>query len=371
MSVTTLDSFRTEKGVDLNQVPVAWKAWGRLNASRDNVVIVCHALTGNTDVDDWWAPLLGPGRVLDTDHFFVICFNVAGSPYGSVSPVTTNPDTGEPYGVTFPDFSIRDTVALHRRVLDDMDISGVELAIGASMGGMQVLEWGFHTDLVKALCPIAVGGRHSAWCIAWSASQRQAIISDPKWKGGCYPADDPPAHGLSVARMMAMISYRSQSSFEKRFGRARMKDNPGEPMAVESYLQYQGEKLVARFDANCYIALTRQMDSHDVACGRGTYPEVLKDIKQPTLVVGIDSDILYPLAEQHELVQYMPSAEMAVLTSPDGHDAFLIDFEQLSAHLRPWMAQVLSEIDYRSPSQSEPGHGILSASISPSDADIS
>lgn len=332
----TLDEHPLENGACLRDVPVAYRAWGRLNAEGDNAIVVCHALTGDTNADDWWGPLIGPGKVLDTERFFVICPNVPGSPYGSVSPVTENPATGKPYGAAFPEVTVRDVVALHRRLLGVLGVRQVALAIGGSMGGMQVLEWAFEGAFVRAIAPIAVGGRHSAWCIGWSEAQRQAIYADAKWQGGGYDPADPPAAGLAAARMVAMISYRSQPSFDARFGRERQEDGDGS-FAVESYLRYQGRKLVDRFDANSYVRLTQLMDSHDVARGRGTYADVLAAITQPALVIGIDSDVLYPLAEQETLARHLPGAELAVVTSVHGHDAFLIEFDQLETLLRPWM----------------------------------
>jgi homoserine O-acetyltransferase len=206
---------------------------------------------------------------------------------------------------------------------------------------MHVLEWAFETTddgapFVQALVPIAVGGRHTAWQIGWSEAQRQAITTDPKWRGGEYPLDDPPTDGLASARMMAMVSYRSQPSFDGRFGRDVMADQDGAPYAVESYLRYQGEKLVDRFDPGCYVALTQQMDTHDVARGRGAYEAVLESIEQPALVVGIDSDVLYPLSEQRELAAHLPRATLEVLSAPHGHDAFLIELDALNETIAAW-----------------------------------
>lgn len=342
-STITLDAFELETGQVLREVPVAYEAWGRLNQRRDNVVVVCHALTGDAHAEAWWGPLIGPGRVLDTDRYLVVCLNVPGSPYGTVSPVTDDPATGRPYGADFPRVTVRDAVALHRRALDQLGVRQVALAIGGSMGGMQVLEWAFFGDYVRAVVPIAVGGRHSAWCIGWSEAQRQAIYADPRWQGGRYDPADPPAAGLAAARMAAMISYRSRTSFEDRFGRS-VEDGQDGAFAVESYLRYQGDKLVRRFDANCYVRLTQLMDTHDVARGRGAYPDVLARVEQPALIIGIDSDVLYPLEEQEELARHIPQAELAIVRSPHGHDAFLIEFEQLDDIIRPWMKLHL-EID--------------------------
>ena len=337
--IEIIPSFTLENGAVLREVPVAYQTWGTLNEAGNNAVVVGHSLTSNTDAATWWRGFIGPGCALDTEHYFVICINVPGSPYGSVSPVSINPATAQPYGADFPQTTVRDTVALHKMLLDRLGVRQIAFAIGGSMGGMQVLEWAFYGDFVRGLVPIGVGGRHSAWCIGWSEAQRQAIYADPRWQDGRYDPDDPPAAGLSTARMIAMISYRSFASFQDRFGRTRAEgvDGMADPLFnVESYLRYQGEKLVERFDANCYVHLTWLMDSHDVARGRGDYVAVLKQIQQPTLVVGIDSDVLYPLDEQQELADHLPNAELAVLEASHGHDAFLIELETLSEIVRSW-----------------------------------
>jgi len=337
----TIPTFTLENGTTLREVPVAYQTWGTLNAAGTNAVLVCHALTGTPDVADWWDGLLGPGRAFDPTEDFVVCLNVPGSPYGTVSPTTRAPATGRRYGADFPAFTIRDTVRLHRRALAQLGVRRVRCAVGGSMGGMHVLEWAFETTddgapFVQALVPIAVGGRHTAWQIGWSEAQRRAIAADPKWQGGQYTPEDPPVEGLATARMMAMVSYRSQPSMQGRFGRDVMPQKDGTPYAVESYLHHQGDKLVDRFDANCYVALTKQMDTHDVARERGAYEAVLGSIEQPTLVVGIDSDVLYPLSEQRELAAQLPRATLKVLSSPHGHDSFLIELDALNETVAAW-----------------------------------
>jgi homoserine O-acetyltransferase/O-succinyltransferase len=335
VSSTLIENFALEGGEVLAEASVAYATWGQLNAAGDNAVVVCHALTGDVRADVWWDPLIGSGKALDTDRFFVICANVIGSPYGTVSPLSLNPLTGEAYGPAFPRATIRDTVRLHRELLRRLGVKRVQIAIGGSMGGMQVLEWAFFDDLVQAIVPIAVGSSHSAWCIGWSEAQRQAIFADADWNSGLYTAARPPRGGLAAARMAAMISYRTRRSFQDRFARSTMND--ADHFAVESYLRYQGQKLVDRFDANCYVHLTRQMDSHDVTRGRGSTREALAAIQQPALVIGIDSDGLYPLEEQMELANGLPNGELAVVESMHGHDAFLMEFDSLDHILRSWI----------------------------------
>ena len=342
MPTTSFDQHELESGTVLRDVPVQYETWGTLNDDGTNAVLVCHALTGSADATDWWGDLIGPGRAIDTNRAFVICPNAPGSPYGSVSPRTTNPETDAPYGPDFPAVTPRDTVRLHRRLLWRLGVEQVATAIGGSMGGMHVLEWAFYRGFVRSIVPIAVGGRHSPWQIGWSEAQRQAIYSDPQWQEGRYDPEDPPAQGLAAARMMAMVSYRSRASFEQRFGRQRQSENgtsypDGAPYAVESYLRYQGTTLADRFDANCYVALTKQMDAHDVSRGRGDYDAVLRSIEQPALVIGIDSDVLYPLAEQEELADRLPNATLELIHAPHGHDSFLIEQDRLSELLTPWL----------------------------------
>tara|TARA_B100000029_G_C17607314_1_gene967900 strand:+ start:5822 stop:6856 length:1035 start_codon:yes stop_codon:yes gene_type:complete len=340
----TFPEFELENGCVLREVPVAYKTWGKLNPEATNVIVVCHSLTSNCDVEDWWSPLIGPGKALDTTDYFIVCANAIGSPYGTASPVTVDPQTGVIYGITFPIPSIRDTVNLHKKLLSALGVKKIAFPVGGSMGGMQVLEWAFHKDFVSALAPIGVGGRHSPWCIGWSEAQRQAIYSDPSWKDGSYSQEKAPSDGLSIARMIAMISYRSFGSFNEKFGRKIQTENQEKNYAVESYLRHQGNKLVSRFDANCYIRLTQSMDTHDVARGRGDYFSVLSEISQPSLVIGIDTDILYPLVEQKELLSHMPDARLEVLESEHGHDGFLIETEAVNEIIATWRKEVVEPL---------------------------
>lgn len=329
-----LPELQLESGRTLTDVPVAYDSWGELHPDGTNAVIICHALTGNTKADVWWGPLIGPGAAFDPNRYFVICLNVLGSPYGSASPLSVDRSSGTPYGPDFPSVTIRDTVRAHRMALELLGVRQAVLATGGSMGGMQALEWAFEDDFVRGIVPIAVGGRHSSWCIGFSEAQRQAIYADPRWKDGRY--EEQPSAGLAAARMVAMLSYRTRESFEARFGRMPQ-DGREDLFAVESYLRYQGEKLVDRFDANCYVHLTEQMDSHDVGRGRGSYEEALRSIEQPTLVIGIDSDILYPIDEQEELARTIPRARLEIISSVHGHDAFLMEFKQLDALFARWL----------------------------------
>lgn len=339
MNSITIPSFTFEDGTTIPNAEIAFQTWGRLNEAGDNVVIVCHTLTGNTDVSDWWGRLLGPGKALDTDRFFVLCASVIGSPYGGVSPLTIDPETGDPYGPDFPPVTVRDTVGLHRHLLDELGVTGIVFAIGGSLGAMQALEWAALDDRIHAIVPIAAGAQHSAWGIGWSEAQRQCIFADPKWNGGRYDLDDPPAVGLANARMVAMLSYRCGPAYDARFGRDISSTNGKEMFDMVSYLQYQGEKLVSRFDANCYVSLTRQMNSHDVGRDRGGAAEALRSLLQPALVIGITSDILYPIGEQEELVGHLHNGRLAIIDAPHGHDSFLIEVDELNRVVQSWVEE--------------------------------
>lgn len=320
--------FELEGGEVLTGVQVAYRTWGKLNSQGDNGVLICHALTGSADADDWWKDLLGSNKALDSDRDFIVCSNILGSCYGTTGATSINPQTGIPYGASFPVVTIRDMVRLQAELIKYLGIKSLQLVIGGSLGGMQVLEWALlYPEIVRAIAPLATSGRHSAWCIGLSEAQRQAIYADPHWKGGNYTEEQPPKQGLAVARMMAMSTYRYWHSFTERFG--RQYDASADQFAIASYLQHHGQKLVDRFDANTYITLTKAMDHHDIAQGKD-YESVLQSIQQPTLVVGIDSDILYPPIEQQELADFIPNAQIAWLNSIYGHDAFLIDTDALN-----------------------------------------
>lgn len=356
------DPLPLERGGELQPVCLAYETYGQLNAAGTNAVLVCHALTGSAhaagvhereEVPGWWDPLIGPGKPIDTDRLFVISSNVFGGCYGSTGPSSPDPRTGQPYGPEFPRYTVRDMVRAQKRLLDRLGVTRMTAAIGGSMGGMQVLEWAaMYPEMVGAIAPLAIGARHSAWAIGLNEVARRAITADPAWNGGRYPAGQQPEAGLGLARAIAMLSYRSFDSLEAKFGRERVRggaddgrsDVLGRLMSVgfeiESYLSYQGVKLSKRFDANTYLYITRAMDDHDVAEGRGRPAEVLSKMHMPALVLSIDSDVLYPEREQRELVAHLPNARYETLRSPHGHDAFLIEFPQVAAQLRRFLNEV-------------------------------
>lgn len=319
--VTIGEPFPLERGGTLADVEVEVRTWGR---HRGNATLVCHALTGDADADVWWADLFTRGSLLDPAERFVVAMNVLGGCGGTTGP-TTRMSNGERIGRGFPAITIRDMVRLQRAVLAQLGVHRLELVIGGSMGGMQVLEWALmYPTLVDAIVPIAVGSSQSAWAMALSDAQRHAITADPVWDNGRYP-EDASVPGLATARMIAMCSYRSRESFDVRFGRSS--DDDG--FVVQSYLRNHGSRLVDRFDANTYLTLVDAMDSHDLGRGRGPVEAILRRITARTLVVGISTDVLYPVAEVRKLAQAIPRARFAVLDSPHGHDAFLIDTNQI------------------------------------------
>jgi homoserine O-acetyltransferase len=358
--VTPAQPLTREYGTTLNHLTVMYETYGELNAKGSNAIIICHALTGSAhvagvhdrdnvdksagrEVPGWWDPLIGPGKPIDTERFFVMCCNVLGGCYGTTGPSSINPDTGEPYRLTFPRYSIRDMVDVQKRLADALGVTRFAAVIGGSMGGMQVLEWAArYPEMVASIVPIAIGARHSAWAIGLNEVARKAITSDPAWQGGNYPSDQQPESGLGLARAIAMLSYRSLDSLEVKFGRERVsasRDLLGMTFEIESYLSYQGVKLVSRFDANTYLYITRAMDDFDVAEGRGKLAKALAQLTMPALVMGIQSDVLYPEREQLALAEGLPNSHYVRINSPHGHDAFLIEFPQLAARLRNFLAE--------------------------------
>ncbi|MBO6536676.1 MAG: homoserine O-acetyltransferase [Balneolaceae bacterium] len=335
-------SFITESGDELQNPHLVYHTWGKLNNQKNNVILICHALTGNSDASDWFSGLFETGGIIDLDKHFVICINHPGSCYGSIGPTSIDPNLGNPYQANFPELTIRDIVRLEQQLLDELGIQEIELIIGGSMGGMIALEFCVMDSRIKSACLIAMGASHSAWAIGISEAQRIAIKADRNWNDGFYTNDSPPAQGLAAARSMAMITYRSPQDYERKFGRNW--NIQKKQFEVESYLGYQGEKLVQRFDANSYITLTKAMDSHDIARGRGTVKTVLERLTIPILIIGIDSDLLYPIHEQIELAEHLPNSTFREIKSKYGHDAFLIEFEQMNRALRQFREQPHSSL---------------------------
>jgi homoserine O-acetyltransferase len=344
--VAPIGDLTLECGAALPGVQVAYELYGHLSPAADNVVLVCHALTGSAGAggpSGWWEPLIGRGRAIDTDRYAVLCSNILGSCYGTTGPTSINPATGSAYGAAFPEITIGDMVAAQRTLVRDLGITRLASVAGGSLGGLQVLEWAAQApEMVASIIPIGCGIAHQPWQIAFNEVAREAIRSDPAWNGGSYT--DQPAQGLALARMIAMISYRSAESFRERFGRQQGRENgvQGE-FDVVAYLYGQGEKLVNRFDANAYMRITTAMDGFDVGTGRGGAVKALAAFTGPALVIGIDSDILYPVADQMEIVETLREngnhVEYREVTSIHGHDAFLMEWDQLTEEIGPFLAR--------------------------------
>ncbi len=333
--------LKLESGESLGPVDVAYETYGSLNNSGTNAILVCHALTANTHAarayegdSGWWDGLIGPGKAFDTDRYFVVCPNILGSCYGTTGPASINPKTGNRYGPAFPFISVRDIVRVQHDLLRRLGVQRLATVCGSSLGGMQVIEWGIlFPEFCATIIPISTAARQPAFCIGLNVAARKAITNDPTWNHGFYA--DQPAEGLSLARMIGMLSYRSVEEFEERFGQERVNGtlHPESHLPfyqVESYLQHQGKKLPERFDANTYITLTGAMDHHDVTRDRGELMPLLQSLKVRTLSLGVSSDLRYPTRFQRELASHIPGAEYAEIRSPHGHDAFLIEFDQLN-----------------------------------------
>ena len=353
--------FALEGGGVLDEITLAYETWGTLDASASNAILVCHALTGDSHAagpsgtgqrtDGWWNDLIGPGRALDTDRYFIVCANSLGGCQGSTGPSSIDPSTGRPYGARFPVVSNRDIVRTQALLADHLGIDRWLSVVGGSMGGMQVLEWGvMYPDRLRSLVCIASASAASPLQIGWSEVGRLAIVGDPRWNGGDYYDAAPgegPHQGLMLARRIAQIHYRSDKSFNDRFGRAtvdRLDDfHLWDRFQIESYLDYHGQKLARRFDANSYLVLNKTMDLHDVGRGRGGIPSALARVVAPSLVVSIDSDTLYPPRQQQELVEDLRAGGVEVryevVRSDHGHDGFLIEFDQLNEMLDRFLSE--------------------------------
>ncbi len=344
----TIGPLRLSGGDRLPEIEVAFEQYGRLSPAGDNAIVLCHALTGSARAAGeagWWDPLIGPGAALDTNRYAVFCANILGSCYGTTGPSSINPDTGEAYGPDFPRISVQDMVTVQRRLFDDLGVQSIVSVTGGSLGGLQVLEWAAQApDQVRSIMPIACSLAHSAWAIGFNETARQAIRADRDWHNGDYLRQGTrPNTGLALARMIAMLSYRAEPSFDARFGRgirARGDDGFG-TYEVESYLHYQGDKFIQRFDANSYIHITHAMDDFNVAAGRGTARRALQPFQGPALVIGIDSDVLYPTHQQREIVSLLRRNRNQVsyreIRSPHGHDSFLIEWAQLDRFIREFL----------------------------------
>jgi homoserine O-acetyltransferase len=350
--------LKLDAGVELSPFQIAYKTYGALNAARSNAVMICHALTGDQHVASthpvtgkpgWWETMVGPGRPIDTERYFVICVNVMGACMGTSGPSSSNPLTGEPWGLDFPVITIRDMVRAQAMLLDELGIETLFAVAGGSMGGMQVLQWAAsYPERVFAALPLACATRHSAQNIAFHEVGRQAVMADPEWRQGRYLLEGTnPRRGLAVARMGAHITYLSDAALHRKFGR-RLQDRTNPTFSfdadfeVESYLRHQGSSFVERFDANSYLYLTRAMDYFDLAADYGgVLANAFKGAQTRFCVVSFTSDWLFPTSASRAIVHALNAGgarvSFAEITTDKGHDAFLLDEPELLAITRGFL----------------------------------
>jgi homoserine O-acetyltransferase len=319
-------TFRLESGKELANIQIAYQTYGQLNENKDNVIWVCHALTANADVLDWWKGLFGDNDLFNPEEHYIICANVLGSHYGSTNPLSLNETTGQPYFLAFPEFTIRDIVAAHRLLADHLNVGKIKVLIGGSLGGQQALEWAIiDNSKVDNLILVATNAAHSPWGIAFNESQRLAISTDRSFyaqnpKGGLK--------GLKTARSIALLSYRTYEAYAAT--QLESVNDKTTNFRASSYQCYQGEKLCNRFNAFSYYYLTKAMDSHNVGRGRKSVVDALSQVKANTMVIGIDNDVLFPVSEQAYLGEKIPNASFKSISSAYGHDGFLIETDILT-----------------------------------------
>ena len=321
----TDQSFTLESGYTLPAYHLAYTTYGLLNHAKDNVVWIFHALTANSEAEEWWAGLVGKGKLFDPDNYFIVCVNTPGSCYGSISPLDKNPVTGAPYFHDFPFFTPRDMIRSYQPLKEYLGIEKIKIGIGGSMGGQQLLEWAIEEPgLFENIFPIATNARHSAWGIAFNAAQRMCIEADNTWQEKGPVAG---IEGMKAARSIALISYRHYDTYHA--SQSEHNIDKIDHYKSESYQKYQGEKLAKRFNAFSYYFLSKSMDSHNVGRGRVSIENALQQIKARTHVIGIYTDILFPLSEQQFIPDSVPYAQFTPIHSLYGHDGFLLEFEQI------------------------------------------
>lgn len=323
-------SFNLESGETLSELQIAYHTFGELNADRDNVIWVCHALTANSDVADWWPNTVVKDGFLDPSRYFIVCANILGSHYGTTGPLSINPTTGTPYYNTFPQMTVRDMVRAHQLLATHLAISRVKLLIGSSLGGFQCMEWALmDSDFAERVALIATTPVTKPWAAAFNESQRMAIEADSTY------GDESPcagAAGLAAARSIALLSYRGAHAYDLTQADNGAETDPENPFKrrVLTYQQHQGRKLCTRFNAYSYYRLSRAVDSHDISRGRGSMESVLEGFKPKTLVVAITSDILFPPKDHEPFVNHIPDVEYHLIDSDFGHDGFLIEYKKLT-----------------------------------------
>lgn len=329
--------FTLESGVTLPGYHLAYTTHGKLNADKTNVVWIFHALTANSNPLEWWPGLVGDGRFFDPAKYFIICVNKPGSPYGSISPLSINPQTNQPYYHDFPLFTIRDMIKTYQQLKNHLGLKKIFIALGGSTGGMQLLEWAIEEpELFEHIVPIATNAVLSPWAIAFNASQRMAIEADTTW---LERRPDAGQKGLAAARSIALLSYRHYNGYDitQTREKAFVALTNEVAYASDNYQRYQGLKLVNRFNVLCYYRLSQSMDTHDVGRNREGVENALKRITAKTLVIGIHSDVLYPISEQEYLQKTIRGAELLNIASEFGHDGFLLEYEKIEPALKKFI----------------------------------
>ncbi len=318
-------AFTLESGSTLSGLQLAYTTHGELNEAKDNVVWVFHALTANSDAAEWWHGLVGDGKLFDPSTYFIVCVNMPGSCYGSSGPLDITPETNTPYYHDFPFFTIKDMIKTYQPLREFLGIRKIHVGIGGSMGGQQLLEWAIEEpELFEFIFPLATNAFHSAWGIAFNESQRLSIECDATWK---EKNENAGIAGMKVARSIALISYRNYITYNAT--QAEEGNEKTENFKPASYQRYQGEKLARRFNAFSYYLLSKGMDSHNVGRNRMSIESALQQIKAKTFVIGITTDILFPVTEQKFIAENIPGAQLKIIHSNYGHDGFLLEFEQI------------------------------------------
>ncbi|MFN8436285.1 MAG: homoserine O-acetyltransferase [Cytophagales bacterium] len=329
------EDFQLEGGGVLQGFQLQYSTWGKINENRDNIIWVCHALTGNSLVSEWWDGLVGEGKLYNPKDHFIICANVLGSCYGSTGPHEINPLTKKLYYLDFPDVTIRDMVKALDILRQALHIEHINTLLGGSLGGQQAMEWAISKpELHGNLILMATNAQHSPWGIAFNETQRMAIKADPTWKN---ESKDAGHEGLKAARAIGMLSYRNYEAYWNT-----QLDSDIEKLdhyKASSYQLYQGQKLVERFNTHAYMCLSKAMDSHHVGRGRGNVKNALKLIKSKTLVIGISSDFLFPVSEQKFLAENISNAQYVEIDSFYGHDGFLVEFKAITEVILDWLQQ--------------------------------
>ncbi|MFA9372198.1 MAG: homoserine O-acetyltransferase [Labilibaculum antarcticum] len=328
------EGLKLESGESLKELELTYHTYGEYDPKRNNVIWVCHALTANSDVFDWWEGLFGENDLFNPKDYFIICDNTLASCYGSTGPLSKNPDNGQAYYHDFPQLTVRDLVGAHEILRKHLKIERIHMMIGSSLGGMQAMEWAYQLNgKLDNLAILASNAKHSPWGIAFNESQRMAIEVDPTWKESNAEAG---LNGMRVARSIALLSYRTYSTYDH--SQQENEEGKTDNYRASSYQRYQGEKLARRFNAYAYWHLSKIMDSHDIGRGRDGLVAALNEITSRTLVIGVNSDQIFPIQEQRFLANNIPNAEFLEINSIYGHDGFLLEQEQLTQVLKTFLS---------------------------------